>query len=64
MMYLFSNSSHTKNILLNNYGLKTYLFYSGFIRYHNNYDVVFDDSYIRKYTFGIVASDLSRNIKI
>lgn len=59
----FSNSSHTKNILLNNYGLKTYLFYSGFIRYHNNYDVVFDDSYIRKYTFGIVASDLSRNIK-
>lgn len=43
--------------------MKTYLFYSGFIRYHNNYDVVFDDSYIRKYTFGIVASDLSRNIK-
>ena len=59
----FTNSSHTKNILLNNYGLKTYLFYSGFIRYHNNYNIITDDFNTRKYTFGIIASDLTRKIK-
>jgi hypothetical protein len=59
----FTNSLHTKKILLNNYKLKTYLFYSGFIKYHNNYNIPTNNFNNRKYTYGIIASDFTRKIK-
>jgi hypothetical protein len=59
----FTNSSHTKNTLLNVYKLKTYLFYSGFVQYHNNYDIPTNNFNDRKYTYGIIVSDFNRKIK-
>lgn len=59
----FTNSSHTKNILYNVYELKTHLFYSSFVQYHNYYDIGANNFDDRKYTYGIIASDFDRKIK-
>jgi hypothetical protein len=59
----FCNSSHTKEILFNIYGIKTYLFYSSFISYYKK-NILIDNNYEkRKYDYGVIISNYDRKIK-
>ena len=59
----FCNSSHTRDILKNVYGIETGLFYSSFVPFYREkipVDVSFNE---RKYEYGLIVSDFSRKIK-
>lgn len=59
----FCNSSHTKQILLEKFSLKIYLFYSGFVPFYG-LKINYDDNWInRKYQYGLIVSDFDRKIK-
>ena len=58
----FCNSKHTLEIL-NKFGLKTYLFYSGLVPYFNKLLISNDYFNERIYTYGIICSNFDRKIK-
>lgn len=59
----FCNSLHTKEILLKNYNLKTYLFYSSFVSFYGQ-QIDKDDKWdLRKYDYGLIVSNFDRKIK-
>lgn len=61
--YVFSNSSHTQDILKNIYKITTNLFYSSVIPFFNK--KIIRDAYfnMREYEYGIICSDFTRPIK-
>jgi glycosyltransferase involved in cell wall biosynthesis len=59
----YCNSSHTRNILLTKYNLKTNLFYSSFIAFYNFQQNKKKNLFSRKYDFGLVVSNFDRKIK-
>lgn len=59
----FVNSSHTCDILLKNYNLKTYIFYSSFVPFIDKKIIIDEYFENRKYEYGLIVSDFSRNIK-
>jgi len=59
----FTNSSHTKKILLEKYSVNTFLFYSSFVPFYKK-EVIIDKKFInRKYDFGVIISNFDRVIK-
>jgi hypothetical protein len=62
----FSNSSHTQELLLNYFNLKTEILYTTFIPFYkkplyidNKLDIIID----RKYDYGLIVSNFERKIK-
>lgn len=61
--YIFTNSSHTQEILENNYNKKCYLFYSNFVNYYHIYIKNHFSLDSKKYDYGVIVSNFNRNIK-
>ena len=59
----FCNSLHTQQILKEYYEIKTELFYSSFIQYHNENVINDNDFEKRTYDYGLIVSNFNRKIK-
>lgn len=59
----FVNSSHTQDILKNNYGLNTHLFYSSFVPFIDKKPIKDTNFEKRKYKYGLIVSNFNRKIK-
>ena len=61
--FIFSNSSHTQDILKTIYNIDSYLFYTTYVDVFNK-KIPKDNLFIlREYDYGIICSDFSRKIK-
>ena len=59
----YVNSSHTQEILLKFYNIKTSIFYSSFVPYYNQKPFNDPDFNKRKYEYGLIVSNFDRKIK-
>lgn len=59
----YVNSSHTQELLLKLYNLKSDLFYSSFIPYYNKTLTVDPNFNQRKYKYGLIVSNFDRKVK-
>ena len=62
-MHIFWNSSETQSILNKKYNLKTYLFYSPFVKYYNKIIKNDNDFKNRMYDYGLIIDDFNKPIK-
>jgi hypothetical protein len=59
----FSNSSHTQEILLKNFNLKTEILYTTFIPFYKKSLFIDNNFNDRKYEYGLIVSNFNRSIK-
>ncbi len=60
---VFTNSIHTKELLLKYYNINTYQFYSSFINFYGQKILQDKDFSNRKYNYAIIVSNFDRKIK-